>query len=133
MKLYQNTNNMLWKPDCININSIWTFYFEFVGTKPFNKDLKLIQTWFEIIFIEIHSCILCSSFHLAFSAPSRAAVHVSHAAALQAGGQDNGPPGPRPHYGPNYYAAFQIDTDGHRIEVVMNRASVDDSAPVDTN
>ena len=66
-----------------------------------------------------------AGFHLAFSAPSRAAIHVSHAAALQVGGQDNGPPGPRPHYGPNYYAAFLIDPDGHRIEVVRNQADVD--------
>jgi catechol 2,3-dioxygenase-like lactoylglutathione lyase family enzyme len=61
-----------------------------------------------------------AGFHLAFTAPSRAAIQAAHATALRVGGQDNGPPGPRPHYGPNYYAAFLIDPDGHRIEVVKN-------------
>lgn len=59
-------------------------------------------------------------FHIALAAPSREAVHAFHEAALQHGASDNGPPGPRPHYGPNYYAAFSIDLDGHRIEAVHN-------------
>jgi catechol 2,3-dioxygenase-like lactoylglutathione lyase family enzyme len=59
-------------------------------------------------------------FHLAFAATSRAAVDACHAAALAVGGQDNGPPGPRPHYGPHYYAAFLVDPDGYHLEVVMN-------------
>lgn len=61
-------------------------------------------------------------FHLAFSAPSRAAVDVAHAAALAVGGADNGAPGLRPHYGDHYYAAFLVDPDGHRVEAVINRA-----------
>ncbi len=59
-------------------------------------------------------------FHLAFSAPSREAVDAFHKAALRHGAADNGEPGLRPHYGPNYYAAFIIDLDGHRIEAVCN-------------
>jgi catechol 2,3-dioxygenase-like lactoylglutathione lyase family enzyme len=59
-------------------------------------------------------------FHLALAAPSRAAVDAFHAAALLHGATDDGPPGPRPHYGPGYYAAFIIDLDGHRIEAVHN-------------
>ncbi len=55
-------------------------------------------------------------FHLAFDAPSCEAVDRFHAAGLAAGGADNGAPGPRPHYGPNYYAAFLIDPDGYRLE-----------------
>ena len=58
-------------------------------------------------------------FHLAFSAPDRNAVDAFHRAALQAGGTDNGPPGPRPQYGPDYYAAFVFDPDGYRIETVV--------------
>lgn len=58
-------------------------------------------------------------FHIAFAAPSRTAIEAFHAAALAAGGTDNGPPGLRPHYGPTYYAAFVIDPDGHRIEAVF--------------
>jgi catechol 2,3-dioxygenase-like lactoylglutathione lyase family enzyme len=57
-------------------------------------------------------------FHLAFSAPSRSAVDIFYESALRIGGQDNGAPGLRPHYGPTYYAAFLIDPDGHRIEAV---------------
>ena len=59
-------------------------------------------------------------FHLAFSAASRGAVDLFHSAALAVGGQDNGPPGLRPHYGPSYYAAFLVDPDGHHIEAVIN-------------
>jgi len=64
-------------------------------------------------------------FHVAFAAPSRAAVRAFHAAALRVGGTDNGAPGLRPHYGPNYYAAFLIDPDGHWIEAVINQAAQD--------
>ncbi len=64
-----------------------------------------------------------SMFHLAFSAPGEAAVDRFHAAALANGAIDDGPPGYRKHYGPNYYAAFIIDLDGHRIEAVINDTS----------
>jgi|SRR5665213_3672847 len=57
--------------------------------------------------------------HLAFAAASRAAVDAFHQAGLQHGGEDDGAPGLRPHYGPNYYAAFMIDPDGYRIEAVI--------------
>jgi catechol 2,3-dioxygenase-like lactoylglutathione lyase family enzyme len=57
-------------------------------------------------------------FHLAFIAPSPAAVDTFHEAALGAGGRDAGPPGPRPHYGASYYAAFVIDPDGYKLEAV---------------
>jgi catechol 2,3-dioxygenase-like lactoylglutathione lyase family enzyme len=59
-------------------------------------------------------------FHLAFSARTHDAVVAFHRAALQHGGRDNGPPGPRPHYGPGYFAAFVLDPDGYRIEAVVN-------------
>ncbi|MEC5397351.1 VOC family protein [Uliginosibacterium sp. H1] len=59
-------------------------------------------------------------FHLAFAAPSREAVHAFHEAALRNGGHDNGAPGPRPHYGKHYYAAFVIDPEGHHLEAVIN-------------
>jgi catechol 2,3-dioxygenase-like lactoylglutathione lyase family enzyme len=57
-------------------------------------------------------------FHLAFAAPSREAVDAFHAAALAAGGTDDGAPGLRPHYGERYYAAFVSDPDGHKLEAV---------------
>lgn len=56
--------------------------------------------------------------HIAFSADSRAAVDAFHAAALAAGGRDNGAPGLRPRYSKNYYSAFVIDPDGHNLEAV---------------
>ena len=59
-------------------------------------------------------------FHLAFAAPSRPAVLAFHEAALHAGGKDNGAPGLRPAYGADYYAAFVVDPDGHRVEAVIN-------------
>ncbi|ACI99593.1 VOC family protein [Rhodospirillum centenum] len=62
-----------------------------------------------------------TGFHLAFAAPDRAAVDAFHAAALAAGGRDNGGPGLRLHYHPSYYAAFVFDPDGHRIEAVCHR------------
>jgi catechol 2,3-dioxygenase-like lactoylglutathione lyase family enzyme len=59
--------------------------------------------------------------HLAFASRDRQAVDEFHAAALSAGGQDNGPPGLRVDYHPNYYGAFVLDPDGHNIEAVCHR------------
>lgn len=61
-------------------------------------------------------------FHIAFAAPSRAAVSAFFEAALAAEGTDNGAPGLRPDYGPNYFAAFVVDPEGHRIEAVCKAA-----------
>jgi len=58
--------------------------------------------------------------HLAFVAESRRQVDAFYRAALEAGGKDNGPPGLRPHYHANYYAAFIIAPDGHNIEAVCH-------------
>ena len=57
-----------------------------------------------------------SGLHICFTAPSRASVDAFHAAALAAGGADNGGPGLRPAYGTNYYAAFVLGPEGYRIE-----------------
>lgn len=59
-------------------------------------------------------------FHLAFAASSRQAVDDFYRAAIAAGGVDNGKPGLRPRYGPNYYAAFVLDPDGYRLEAVCD-------------
>lgn len=58
--------------------------------------------------------------HIAFRADSRSLVDAFYRAAIEAGGTDNGPPGLRPHYHPNYYGAFVLDPDGHNIEVVCH-------------
>ena len=55
---------------------------------------------------------------MAFRADDHRQVDQFHAAGLDAGGRDNGKPGPRPNYGPNYYAAFLCDPDGANIEAV---------------
>ena len=57
-----------------------------------------------------------SGLHFCFDAPNRKAVDAFHRAALAAGGVENGKPGLRADYGPDYYAAFVIDPDGYRIE-----------------
>ena len=59
--------------------------------------------------------------HVAFTAATRAEVDAFHAAALSAGARDNGAPGLRPHYHPNYYGAFAFDLDGNNIEAVCHR------------
>jgi len=61
--------------------------------------------------------------HVAFTAPDRAAVDAFHAAALAAGGRDNGAPGLRPHYHHHYYGAFVLDPDGHNIEAVCHASA----------
>jgi catechol 2,3-dioxygenase-like lactoylglutathione lyase family enzyme len=61
--------------------------------------------------------------HVAFTAPDRATVDAFHAAALEAGGRDNGPPGVRKNYHPNYYGAFVHDPDGYNVEAVCHAPS----------
>jgi catechol 2,3-dioxygenase-like lactoylglutathione lyase family enzyme len=58
--------------------------------------------------------------HIAFRVNTRAEVDAYYKAALAAGGRDNGAPGLRPHYHPNYYGAFVLDPDGHNIEAVCH-------------
>jgi catechol 2,3-dioxygenase-like lactoylglutathione lyase family enzyme len=58
--------------------------------------------------------------HLAFTAQNRQQVEAFYRAALEAGGKDNGPPGLRPKYHANYFAAFVIGPDGHNIEAVCH-------------
>jgi catechol 2,3-dioxygenase-like lactoylglutathione lyase family enzyme len=59
------------------------------------------------------------SVHIAFAAPDRETVDAFHAAAVEAGGVDNGRPGLRPHYHSGYYAAFVLDPDGNNVEAVF--------------
>ena len=64
--------------------------------------------------------------HLCFRAPDRDAVRAFHAAATASGGRDDGAPGPRPLYHRDYYAAFVLDPDGHRIEAVCHAPTAPD-------
>ena len=62
-----------------------------------------------------------SGLHFCFDAPSRKSVDAFHSGALGAGGRDNGKPGIRADYDPNYYAAFVVDPDGYRIEAYCGK------------
>lgn len=66
--------------------------------------------------------VLKGRLHVAFVAKDRAAVDAFYKAALAAGATDNGPPGIRAHYHPNYYGAFVLDPDGHNVEAVCHTA-----------
>ena len=65
--------------------------------------------------------VVADNRHWCFRAPDRAAVRAFHAAALAHGGIDDGPPGLREIYSPDYYAAFVRDPDGNRLEAVTRR------------
>jgi catechol 2,3-dioxygenase-like lactoylglutathione lyase family enzyme len=73
-----------------------------------------MDTWF------VDSRPVSGPTHLCWRAASRAEVDAFHAAALAAGGRDNGAPGLRPHYHANYYGAFVIDPDGNNVEAVCH-------------
>ena len=59
--------------------------------------------------------------HVALQASGKAAVHAAHVAGLAHGGADDGAPGPRPQYGRRYYAAYLLDPDRLRVEIVSHR------------
>jgi catechol 2,3-dioxygenase-like lactoylglutathione lyase family enzyme len=65
---------------------------------------------------------LNKSVHVSIVVTKRAMVDAFHRAAIAAAGRDNGAPGLRPNYHPNYYAAFVLDPDGHNIEAVCHGA-----------
>jgi catechol 2,3-dioxygenase-like lactoylglutathione lyase family enzyme len=73
------------------------------------------------IFVRPNTSPPGDGFHLAFEAPDRQSVERFHAAALATGGQSEGEPGPRPNFGPAYYAAFVRDPEGHKLEAVHQR------------
>ncbi len=64
-----------------------------------------------------------SGLHICLDAAARKSVDAFYEAALKAGGKDNGKPGLRTDYGPNYYAAFVIDPDGYRIEAYCGKSA----------
>ncbi len=73
-----------------------------------------IDTWF------VDTEPTSGPMHLCWRAKSRTEVEAFYAAALSAGGTDNGAPGVRPHYHANYYGAFVIDPDGNNVEAVCH-------------
>jgi catechol 2,3-dioxygenase-like lactoylglutathione lyase family enzyme len=75
-------------------------------------------------FYVIHGTPNNPPIHVAFRVGSRAIVDAFYDAAIEAGGKDNGAPGIRAHYHPNYYGAYVLDPDGHNIEAVCHEAPV---------
>ena len=71
--------------------------------------------------IETRGPAVKGGLHVAFVVDDRATVDRFHAGALEAGGTDNGPPGVREIYHPNYYGAYVLDPDGNNIEAVCHR------------
>jgi catechol 2,3-dioxygenase-like lactoylglutathione lyase family enzyme len=74
---------------------------------------------FEIQQADSASPLTC--IHVAFRAKNRADVDAFYQSALAAGARDNGAPGPRPDYAPDYYACFILDPDGYNIEAMINQ------------
>jgi catechol 2,3-dioxygenase-like lactoylglutathione lyase family enzyme len=81
---------------------------------------KVVQLWLGATAKPVKAD-MDSGLHFCFAAKDRAAVDAFHAAALKAGGKDNGKPGVRADYGPKYYAAFAIDPDGYRVEAYCGK------------
>lgn len=86
---------------------------------PAQPDGLKIDTWL-VDGPSPHGAPPTTGCHLCWRAPDRAAVDAFHAAALAAGGIDNGAPGLRPHYHAHYYGAFVLDPDGNNIEAVCH-------------
>ena len=74
--------------------------------------------------IEARGRTVVGRLHVAFAVDDRETVDAFHAAALEAGGTDNGAPGVRAIYHPHYYGAYVLDPDGHNIEAVCHRPGV---------
>lgn len=91
------------------------------------------DSWFQLdeLFVDAADAdAIPSHVHLAFQTKDRAMVDAVHAAALAAGGRDNGAPGER-NYHPGYYAAFMLDPDGNNIEAVFHGPSTRSAASVE--
>jgi catechol 2,3-dioxygenase-like lactoylglutathione lyase family enzyme len=69
---------------------------------------------------EVNLSVPFQGMHVCFRAPDRAAVRAFHTAGVASGGTSDGEPGPRLAYHPDYFAAFVLDPDGHRIEAVCH-------------
>lgn len=91
-------------------------YYDYEGGLGYGTAADEIQFWIGGPFDAGRPVRASGGTHLAFRAANRKAVDDFHRAALAAGGKDDGKPGLRPIYHPNYYGAFVLDPDGHKIE-----------------
>ena len=93
---------------------------EAIGIARTHADAELAE-WDDFSIVEATSDSPSTRrLHIGFVAPSRAAVDAFHAAGVAAGYRDDGAPGPRPEYGPDYYGGFLLDPDGNSAEAVHN-------------
>ena len=90
--------------------------FDFPGAVAYGK--RHPEFWVQKP-IDGEPATLGNGIHFGFIASSREDVAAFHAAAIAAGGSDDGAPGPRPDYGPGYYGCFVRDPDGHKIEAAV--------------
>ena len=90
---------------------------DFSGAVAYGKQFP--EFWVQTPYDDGQPAGVANGVHFAFIAPDREAVSAFHAAALAAGGTDDGAPGPRPDYGPDYYGCFVRDVDGHKIEAAV--------------
>jgi catechol 2,3-dioxygenase-like lactoylglutathione lyase family enzyme len=88
---------------------------------PGHPDLKGFGAHGRVFFWLREGVVEGRAAHIGFVANSRAEVDAAYAAAIQAGGTDNGPPGVRMHYDPEYYAANVQDPDGYSLEFVYKK------------
>jgi catechol 2,3-dioxygenase-like lactoylglutathione lyase family enzyme len=96
---------------------------EFPGVAGFGRDRKP-DFWIGSGPQQPEQLRVITPVHVCFAAASRAEVEAFHRAALAAGGRDNGAPGLRPQYHPEYYGAFVLDPDGHNVEAVFHGAAL---------
>ena len=89
-----------------------------LGAEPSHVDAEMVgwEDWWIGAVDPDHP--LTRGLHVGFLAPNRAAVEAFWQAGIDAGYQDDGAPGPRPVYGPEYYGAFLLDPDGNSVEAV---------------
>lgn len=111
------------------------FYAEALASLGYGRQHEMVATW-DTDFPERRACSFgpqgrsvfwvietrqdVTPRHIAFAASDRAAVRAFHAAALEAGGRDDGAPGLRPHYHEHYYGSFVLDPDGNGVEAVCH-------------
>lgn len=90
--------------------------FDFPGAVAYGKQFP--EFWVQKP-ADGQSADTANGVHFCFIASSKEAVNAFYSAAIEAGGKDDGEPGPRPDYGPDYYGAFVRDLDGHKIEAAV--------------
>lgn len=111
------------------------FYDAALGALGYVRNKNMVMTWDKALpnrrccaygegekpcFWVVESTEAASPRHLAFVAKSQDAVRAFHSVGIEAGGKDNGAPGPREHYHAGYYGSFLIDPDGNNVEAVIH-------------